>query len=662
MPAGALPADPVDAPAGTAASAGRMSAWTLAAAASASGLFLLAHPYSGVVHDAELYLARAVADTGSRALAKDILLANDGQSAFSLYPGLSAALVSLAGPDRAAAALTVGGLLAWLAGLAAFAAGFARGSVLWASIVCAAVIPGFYGQVFRYAEPFATARLPAEALVLAALAALLAGRTALSAAVLAGAAALHPIMALPGFAVWFVVQAVRDRRWIVVPAAGAVLLLAAAAGGLPVAERLFRLMDAGWAEALSVNAYLFPSRWAETAWAEAAVRAATIVLAIRFVPGPAARATLAAILAVGCAGVLVAFAAADRWLVVLVAQVQPWRALWLVAVSGALALPVAALGLWGSGRGGRIALACLAAAWLIAPLSWLGGPAAALALSIGFLGSRRSALFSRAAETTAWLALAAFAALSLGQRWAVSAHVLATRPAGAEILGHLWLFWVLSVPVALGAIILAGRGRGPPGSRVAAAGALLLLGVAVLGWDARAPLGRILDRHRADPELVRLLPEGTGEVLWLRNGAGLAWKLAGRPSWASYLQGAAIVFSPELGRVWLDRMDRLVAAGLADEADRRPWGASPHQVLRPTAAALAAFCAAPDAPDAIVAPLDGSVALPGGMPARTYATPAVRDELRVRDGSLGWVRTASHAVLDCAAARQSGALRGSLAG
>ena len=663
MPAGTLTAPFVETPAAPApAAAGPRLAWRVVAAGSAFGLFLLSHPYSGIVHDAELYVARAVADTGSDALARDILFAHDGQSAFSLFPRLNAALVSLLGPDLAAIAVTLTGLFAWFGGLAAFASGFARGRLLWACIVCAAVVPGFYGQVFRYAEPFATPRLPAEALVLLGLAALLAGRAALSAATLVAAAPLHPIMAAPGVAIWLLVKARGDRRWLALPLAGLVLLVLAAACGLPVAERLFRLMNPAWAEALSVNAYLFPSRWAETGWTEAGVRAATVLLAIRFVAGRTAKATLAAILLVGFAGTALAAVAADRWLVVLVTQVQPWRALWLVALAGALVLPLVALGLWRSGRGGQVALACLASAWLTAPISPVGGVAAALALALAFADAKRPDLFSRAAAVVVWTATGALAALCLGQRILVLVPVLATRPPDADILTHLWLFWVVSIPIALAAILVAARRTCPIGIVPAGVGAAFLLGAAALAWNDRPPLGRVLDRHRPDPELLRLLPASPGEVLWLRNGAGLAWKLAGRANWASYLQGAAIVFSPELGRVWLERMDRLVAAGLADGSDRRPWSEVGGQVLRPDSAAFAAFCAAPDAPDAVVAPLDGSVALPDGVPTRTYVLPSPRDELRAGEGSLRWVRTTSYAVVDCATARQAGALRGTLPG
>jgi hypothetical protein len=172
----------------------------------------------------------------------------------------------------------------------------------------------------------------------------------------------------------------------------------------------------------------------------------------------------------------------------------------------------------------------------------------------------------------------------------------------------------------------------------------------------------MMDRHLPDPGLARLLPAEPGEILWLKNGVGFAWRLGGRPNWASYTQGASIVFSPALGAIWRDRMDRLVAAGLADDADRRPWSGRPGQVLAPSGLDIETFCRAPDAPAAIIVPLDGSVRLPDEVATTTYRLPARSLELQGGPDGLRWRPTESAAILACSAGRQSGALRGTLPG
>ena len=636
--------------------------WLLAGAASTLGLFLLSHPYWGIVHDAELYVGRAMADMDPAGLGRDMLFANDGQSAFSLYPRLSGSWLRLAGPDLGALSLTLASLAAWLAAAASFAARLAGGRLLWACIVVAAVVPSHYGQVFRYSEQFATPRLPAEALVLAGLAALASGRHWMALAALALGAAIHPIMAASGLAVWVLFLVGRDRRWLLLPVSMVTLVATAAAAGLPVAERLFRLMDPTWAEALSVNAYLFPSHWPESAWSTAAIRAATVLLALPFIPGAGARRVLGAILLVACLGVALTYVAADRWLVLLIVQAQPWRALWLLGVAGALALPIAAIGLWRSGPAGRVALGCLALGWLAAPLSLAGAAAGGVAVLAAALGRRRPDLFTPRIANGAALVAAVVAALILALRASVLIHVLSAKPEGASFLGFLWLFWILSIPVALAAILLAAQPRRILSARAAAGLALALLGTAVFVWDDRPALTRVMDRHAPDPELARLLPAGPGEVLWLKNGAGFAWRLAARANWAGYLQGAAIVFSPDLGRIWLNRMDRLAAAGLADDVDRSPWRGHRSASLQPSLSDFRSICSAPDGPVAIVIPLNGSIILPAGLVYATYRMPAPQYDLGERQGRLSWITTDAQAVVNCSPDRQSGALRGTLPG
>jgi hypothetical protein len=637
-------------------------AWRLIGAASALGLFFLSHPYWGIIHDAELYVGRAMADADPSGLGHDIFFALEGQSAFSIYPRLSGAFLHWVGADRGALTLTVAGLCAWLAALALFGATLARGRLLWAAIVVTAVVPSYYGQAFRYAEQFATPRLPAEALVLAGLGALALGRPRLSLAALLLAAAVHPLMALPGLAVWAALLVQADRRWLVLSAGAGLLVAAAGLAGLPVAERLFRLMDPAWAEALSVNAYLFPSAWPASAFAVAAVQGVTIVLARPFIAGAAARRVLAAILAVGTAGLALTVVAADCWLVVLVVQVQPWRALWLLGLAGALTFPIAAAGSWRSGPAGQVALGCLVLGWLAAPLSAIGVVPALGAVLLLRAARGRPGLITERIRNATWIAVAAFGLLVLGQRAVLVAGFVATKPADASILGHVWLFWVPTLLVACAATLIAIRQdvRLSPALAAAATGALLLLTAA--SWDDRPALTRIADAHRPDPDLLRLLPPGTGEILWLKNGAGQAWRLAARPNWASYMQGGAIVFSPELGRVWRDRMDRLVAAHLADGPDRYPWGGMAASLLAPTGAVIAAFCSAPDAPGAIIVPLDGSVRLPEGLAFATYRMPAPAHRLADHQGQFGWHTTEAQAIVPCASGGQSGALRGTQPG
>ncbi|NNM73680.1 hypothetical protein [Enterovirga aerilata] len=624
--------------------------WVLVGGGSALALLFLGHPYWGITYDADLYIGRALADADPAGLGRDIIFAHDGQSGFSLFPPVIAAWIGVLGPSTGALTLTVLALVAWFTGMAGLAATLARGRVLWASLVAGAVVPGFYGGLFRYAEQFATARPFAEAASLAGLAALATGRAGLSLAVLLGAAAIHPIMAAPALLVWCLVQIAADRRWLLLPVVTAATILAAASAGLPLAARLFTVMDAEWLSAVSANAYLFPSRWRETIWAPAAVRPATVLLALPFLSA-AQRRVPTGILVASLIGLGVTYLAADRFVLVLVVQAQPWRALWLLSLAGTLTLPIAAVGLWRSGRQGQLALACLTLGWVLAPTSALGAAAAGAALLVPRLPIGLTGGAGKTLVRIAWVTVCAAAALTLGQRWALVLELWTAKPADASILGHVWLFWVLSAPLVLIGILVAlnTHWRLHPVPSVILTTGLIVLAIAT--WDDRSRLDRITDKRMRDPALSALLPPGPAEVLWLRDGARYAWALAGQPNWVSHLQGASIVFSADLARIWQGRMERLLAAGLADTADRSPW-IGERQVLHPTLAQIRAFCEAPDAPVAIIAPLDGSVMLPAGVEGGTYRLPAPLYELADRGGGFGWQRTDEVAIVPCRAHRQ----------
>ncbi|MDB5511594.1 MAG: hypothetical protein JWR08_1077 [Enterovirga sp.] len=629
----------------------RRIAWLCIGASSALALFLLTRPYRGVTHDALIYVGRAVADADPAGIGTDLLFVNDEQSRFSLLPRLMTPLVIAIGPAPAAMALALVGLVTWFAALCALAARFAGGRVLWTCLIAAAVLPAHYGAfgVFRFAEQFPTARPLAEAGVLAGLAALVAGRAALSAGLMVAAFLVHPIMALPGAAVWLAVQVGRDRRWLLVLALGALGLLGAAAFGLPPADRLLLRMDPAWRATLSANAYLFPGAWPVDAWAWLAVTAATVWLAIRHGPEGPPRSLLLAIVAVAGLGLAATWLLGERIGLVLAAQVQPWRALWLLSVAAALLWPVVGRGLWASGPPGRLALAMLAFAWL-SPASPAAAVAAALgAVTVAGCAHRLQQIVSERVVRAAVALVGAYVALLWAPHALAAAELLLARPAGAPALSALWTVGGLGLPVAAAAVVFALRERWSPPLPLAAAVAALVVLLAVAGWDGRTPLERRLDTFQPDPALTRLLPDRLGPVLWLRHGAGRAWALAGRPNWISYIQGASMVFSRDLAAMWQTRMDRLLDARLGDGSDRTPH-ISGESSLEPSARDFVRICAGSGAPVAVIVPLEHGIRVPAEVPLRLYRMPAPDPQpITGPDGHGAWAERSLHAVIDCAA-------------
>ncbi|MBV9077653.1 MAG: hypothetical protein JO048_09225, partial [Methylobacteriaceae bacterium] len=223
----------------------------------------------------------------------------------------------------------------------------------------------------------------------------------------------------------------------------------------------------------------------------------------------------------------------------------------------------------------------------------------------------------------------------------------AAKPEGMAF--NLDLLWATPLlPVALGAVLLAWLIRGAPcPPALPALGAALVLAVLALRIaDGRTASLRDAEQGRPQSALQALLPPGPEPILWIGQGQ-LAWFLAGRADWVSYSQGAGMVFSRPLAVAWERRMARAREAGLVTERERRLWQRDDRvEVLSPSREQLARFCAAPDAPAAIVAPLGDSLVIPAGTSFTVWTPPHPFDSVHA-DLAAPWRRVSAFAVIPC---------------
>ena len=226
-------------------------------------MWLAMRPYVGVFHDARLYLVQALRTLEPGRYDQDLFFTHGSQDSFTVFTAGYAPLVAWLGSARAHFAATVVGEAFWLAALTALSRTiFLRRAERWLAVGAAVVLWARYGGagVFAYAEPFATPRLFAEALVMAGLALGLRRRWLLAAAVLILAAALHPLVAACGAGVLLVLAALDDRRvWIVIGVAAAGGALAVAVG--PFAHALARYDDAWFQVVLLRCRFVFMTHW-----------------------------------------------------------------------------------------------------------------------------------------------------------------------------------------------------------------------------------------------------------------------------------------------------------------------------------------------------------------------------------------------------------------
>ena len=384
----------------------RTLAYLALAASGMLALFLLSRPYGGIIHDARLYIGYALAALHPGSLGDDMVLADRGQSGFTVSPALLLLLVEALGSSLAAKLVSLAGLVLWFGAAAALMAGLAYGRTRWVMLIFVAVMPAYYAgyEIFSYAEAVAGPRPYGEAFVLLALALLAADWKFAALLPLLVAALLHPIMALPGVAVWFWLVAFDSQMRVVRPIAGIAAgliglagLALAAALGISVAGRLFTAVDPTWRDILMTRSpYLFVTAWSFADWGRLIVQAVTVAIAASLLTGRA-RSLFIAAAVIGVGGVLVSLLFGDVLDSLLVMQVQPWRTTWLLAVFAAAGLGLCSVVLWQRGSLGRLTLAVLVLAWIelqlplaaVSARSWLWRwPSCRFGLSLTFAGWR----------------------------------------------------------------------------------------------------------------------------------------------------------------------------------------------------------------------------------------------------------------------------------
>src|SRR5260370_20875009 len=130
-------------------------------------LWLALHGYHGLTGDGQIYAFQAFARLHPH-LAADLYLQNTSQDRFTLFSPLYAWFIGLLGLENAARLLTLAFTLWFLAAAWSFARSVTGRAAAWLAVAFLLIIAGDYGAsgVFLVLDPFLTARLPAEALII----------------------------------------------------------------------------------------------------------------------------------------------------------------------------------------------------------------------------------------------------------------------------------------------------------------------------------------------------------------------------------------------------------------------------------------------------------------------------------------------------------------
>lgn len=615
----------------------------------AVAIFLLSHPFAGMIGDSKIYMGRALADADPEGVGRDIMFVLDGQSQFSLFGLLARAALANLSPSFSAQAIVALSQILLVAALVVFCRRLAGRRFLGIAIL-AAVLPAAYGPpgLLHFAEPLAEPRPLAEAFVLFGLVAWLTNRRLVSAALLVVAAAIHPLMALAGFATIGFILMTEHAGWRLIAGATALAFVGAAAFGFPFARRLLELADAQWLELLrSRSPLLFPDAWIANAAPLMGVQGMTL-LAAATRSASQLRLMFLAVLATGVGGIALAWIAGLYWPSVLLLQLQVWRTWWLVAALSPIAFGYLAVNIGRRPPQEQIALAVLTLAWAETGLGATAPILAAAALLLQCGKTLPSVTFTPRHVIWAWLGVAAsILGVWIGDLPEMKAYILDWPADYRPRLAHL-AFAIVQQPliVACAALgFLEDRLMAMHYLRRACIAAALVF-AAIFFWNDAASFDRAVARGDFQETLASAEVSHGGDILWI-SASNEPWLWLRQPNWAARIQGAGIVFSRHLSERYAQRAKILRDLDIDDLfapqiPDGRPFPP------RPSGEAFNRLCARTDAPASIVVPVDARMTVPDDWKARkVWRAPASRVEYP--DGDIAHaVSVRDYAVISCA--------------
>lgn len=535
-------------------------------------VWMLAHRYVGIRHDAIFYAGQAVHRLHPDSFGGDLFFQFGSQDEFTLFSPLYAAVIGWLGLPSAAVALMTLAQLAWLLAAAWLLRPLLSGFWYWFGLVLVFSLPRTYGSmmIFQYAEPFLTARSWAEPLALVAAGFAIRERFWLAAGCWIAGSAMHPIMALPA-GLLIGLMAVRPWHFLILSTLVAVLLSIFLGLRISPISEMFAPMDGEWLRlAVARSPFTFFDHWSAAEYHEPLLLALLLVLGVFAGRTDLQRRVYAAGFAVLILGIGISLIAAV-WPSALLVQIQAWRVLWFVKLLSIAAAVSLMQNYWHRSGFNRLLIGGLAvcAVNIDYPLA-LG---AALGLAAAFLLHIRCGFVpsvSPALQRMAWAVVVLVVALkiaSVAHNMTVTVNLFRPLTMPATPGERVFLFtdelaWFIGPALFLCSWWLLRHRPQWRNRQVILTGVVT---IACLGyWDRTDPL-QVQEQQvweRGIPHLAQILkPE---DLVYWDDAYRHLWFGLHRGSYASFGQAAGIVFSRQTAIEAERRLARLGALGARD--------------------------------------------------------------------------------------------------
>ncbi len=509
-------------------------------------LWLLTHRYQGLFQDAKVYAFQALARL-QPAFLNDLYLQNVSQDKFTIFSPIYAGFISALGLAEAARWLTVLFTLWFTAAVWWLARHLEGRDDAWLTCAFWIVAAGSYGSygIFSYSEDYLSARLPAQALVVTALALHYRGFAALALLVVVAALSIHPLMALPGLLLLSFLM-IPTGAGVTLAGAGVAVIagLSIAVAQMPVLQKYIAVMDAPWVEVVRERSqFLFLPLWSRQDWLSNARPFVSIGVSGVVLSDPRLRKLCIGAAVLGASGLGIAFIASTLTPIAILMQGQAWRWVWVtVLISVVLAVP-SLRALWREPKGGALCAVLFAAGWTFPEIDGSIFMLGALAIWVSrarinetIAGYLRWAALGLAAviiaSTISDIASVAASHLNLGGEPMVVQKLRSLASLKLPVLCGFFLLWRLLV-----------HERTRATSMLIAAALLLVAIYATPSAFRGRPEGA--QSYAAEfSDWIRAIPPGAN--VYVANGLDtctFAWFTLGRPSYLSLDQSAGVVFS-----------------------------------------------------------------------------------------------------------------------
>ena len=312
-------------------------------------VWLIMHRYRGLDNDGQIYALQALVRIHP-ALGADLYFQHTSQDAYTVFSPLYAFFINTLDLRSATLLLTVLFISWFLVAAWMLARNLCGRDISWLSIGALIIIPGAYGGsgIFHFSDLYLTARLPAEAMVVTALALQFRGWKRLSLAIAAGALLVHPLMALPGLLLLICMSVRRETALL---GAGVGILgtfgIALVAKWVPEAAHMITVMDSAWLDVVRERSqFLFLNLWSVADWKLNTQPFVSLVITVLAVSNMRIRQICVGAIVVGLAGLAVALVASCVAPVAILVQGQAWRWVWITDFVSILLLAPTVLCVW----------------------------------------------------------------------------------------------------------------------------------------------------------------------------------------------------------------------------------------------------------------------------------------------------------------------------